>query len=43
MLFFRRAVLMEDIPDVFGTIGFVEHGFSDGTDEGLLTVFVFEG
>ena len=43
MLFFGGALLMEDIPDVFGSICFVGDGFSDGADEGLLPVFVFEG
>ena len=43
MLFFRRTVLMEDIPDVFGAVGFVEHGFADGADECFIPVFVFKG
>ena len=43
MLFFRRAFLMKDAPDVFGAVGFVEHGFSDGADKGCFPVFIFEG
>jgi hypothetical protein len=43
MLLFGGALLVEDIPDVFGSIGFVGNGFSDGADEGRLPVFVFEG
>ena len=40
MLFFRSALLVEDIPDVFGAIGFVGNGFSDGADERDAPVFV---
>jgi hypothetical protein len=43
MLFFRSALLVEGIPDIFGAIGFVGDGFSDGADEGDVSVFVFEG
>jgi hypothetical protein len=43
MLLFGGALLVEDIPDVFGAIGFVGDGFSDGADEGDVSVFVFKG
>jgi hypothetical protein len=43
MLLLGDALLVEDIPDVFGSIGFVGDGFSDGADEGRFPVLVFEG